>query len=154
MMSRFPSWLLSAMTGSPAIGPTLIGEPGAILKLGDFAAFGSRSRTARTVVETVARRIIEIMLSRFIRRLSAKGFVHLIRLDGERIQFLPFFVIYVTAGLSVISTLFSTIRRYAMIPQTSITPHNPSASANDPVMWAMNPVNSGAKIAPMLPPVF
>src|SRR5262245_7250299 len=70
MMSRFPSWLLSAMTGSPAIGPTLIGEPGAILKLEDCAAFGSRSLTARTVVDNNARKIIETMLSRFMVHLS------------------------------------------------------------------------------------
>src|SRR5262245_5745374 len=94
MISRFPSWLLSAMTGSPAIGPTLIGEPEAILNEGGIAAFGSRSLTARTVVDTNARRIIDAMLNPFMFHLSQKRFVHLIRLDGEWIRFLPLFVSY------------------------------------------------------------
>jgi hypothetical protein len=81
------------MTGSPAIGPTLIGEPGAILNIGGFAAFGSGSLIARTVATTSAGRMIETKLSRFIIHLSVKGCLHLIRLDGGCIQFLPFFVI-------------------------------------------------------------
>src|SRR5262245_66329322 len=77
------------MTGSPAIGPTLIGEPGAILKTAGAATFGSGSLIARTVAVTSAGRMIETMLSRYIIHLSAKRFIHLMRLDGEWTQFLP-----------------------------------------------------------------
>jgi hypothetical protein len=72
----------------------LIGEPGAILKTAGGATFGSGSLIARTVTAISPERMIETTLSRFIIHLSAKGFLHLIRLDGEWIQFLPFFVIF------------------------------------------------------------
>src|SRR5215475_2121292 len=83
---------MSAMTGSPAIGPTLIGEPEAILKTGCFDSLGSGPLIARTAADANNGRIIETMLSRFMVHLSAKGFINLIRLDGECIHFLPFIV--------------------------------------------------------------